>query len=451
VSAGPAVVGLVAAVAGDRLLVRTGDHGPTLPPIDGEDGEDGFTPGQIFAAAGVGGVIMAPATRVPGQPILQVHVLAVDDLSAAATTTTAATTISLDDLGLLSHPAEVAEAVRTSVAEFRGQAPRPALRPAWFAAGWLAEVDAWVDQVLERHGQQRRGATEVVKFWSLSAVLRIPVHDGDGESSVFFKAACDWFRSEPAATELIGRLMPGVVPGLLGLDPERAWMLMREFSHDVAERDSATAVPAARAMARLQRVMVDHVDEALAAGLPDRRLESSLAGLALVISESVELGTLTEGERATVRAMEPWLAEQVTDLAEAGLPYTIGHGDLHLGNVALSGGQVVIFDWTDAAVTFPVLDAALLARSVSDPPDADVLAAYAAIWREGYPASVVERSLRLAPLVNRIYQAISYEGIYRAQEERTRWEAGGVVASTLRSLAQDWIAARDAGWQRGHQ
>ena len=45
------------------------------------------------------------------------------------------------------------------------------------------------------------------------------------------------------------------------------------------------------------------------------------------------------------------------------MPYTLGHGDLHLGNVALVDDHVLLFDWTDAAVTFPALDIALLARS----------------------------------------------------------------------------------------
>ncbi len=52
--------------------------------------------------------------------------------------------------------------------------------------------------------------------------------------------------------------------------------------------------------------------------------------------------------------------------------------------------------------------------------------------------------MRLAPLANQIYQAISYEGIYRAQEDRTRWEIGGVVARTLRSLAEQWQASTQA-------
>jgi hypothetical protein len=66
--------------------------------------------------------------------------------------------------------------------------------------------------------------------------------------------------------------------------------------------------------------------------------------------------------------------------------------------------------------------------------------AYAAVWRESYPAADVDEALRLAPLANQIYQAISYEQIYRAQEVRTRWEIGGVVARMLRSLVQQWRA-----------
>ena len=37
---------------------------------------------------------------------------------------------------------------------------------------------------------------------------------------------------------------------------------------------------------------------------------------------------------ADVLAMEGWLAAQVEALADCGLPETLVHGDLHLGNVA---------------------------------------------------------------------------------------------------------------------
>jgi hypothetical protein len=47
---------------------------------------------------------------------------------------------------------------------------------------------------------------------------------------------------------------------------------------------------------------------------------------------------------------------------------------------------------------------------------------------------MIDAALTLAAPVDRIYQAISYERIYRAQEPDSRWEMRGVVANALRRL-----------------
>ena len=215
---------------------------------------------------------------------------------------------------------------------------------------------------------------------------------------------------------------------------------MRAFEQDDHERDARAAVPAAREIARLQVIMADRIGELLALGAPDRRLANTAEALTKIITESVELDQLTADEQRAAQSALPLLVEQLTALEATGMPYTLGHGDLHLGNLTMVDDHVLLFDWTDAAVTFPVLDIALLAQSSGVDDHDAVVDAYAAVWRESYPTVDVDEALRLAPLANQIYQAISYEGIYRAQEERARWELGGVVARALRSLVRQWQA-----------
>ena len=325
-----------------------------------------------------------------------------------------------------------------SVAEYRGSSARPARRPDWFDPGWQVGVDAWIDDALRDTDVRRRGPSEVIKFWSLSAIVKVPVTGVQGDDAVFFKAACPWFRAEPALTQFVAGIAGRTVPELIAVDTERGWMLMRAFEQDDHERDAQAAVPAAREIARLQVILADRIGELLDIGAPDRRLAKTVEALTKIITDSVELDQLSADEQRAAQSALPFLIDQLTALEATGMPYTLGHGDLHLGNVALVDDHVLLFDWTDAAVTFPVLDIALLAQSSGvDDRDA-VLAAYAEVWRESHPASDIDEALGLAPLANQIYQAISYEGIYRAQEERTRWELGGVVARRLRSLGQQW-------------
>ena len=127
-----------------------------------------------------------------------------------------------------------------------------------------------------------------VKVWSLSAVLRVPTDGGP----VLLKATCDHFRSEPRITDLLGRLLPGRVPALLGHEPDRGWQLMEPLG-GVSDEDEPTAglaAPTAAAIAAIQLDCVPHVAQLRAAGCPDRGLESSLAAFRDVLASSPSCG-----------------------------------------------------------------------------------------------------------------------------------------------------------------
>ncbi len=417
---------LVAAVWEGAVLV---DDRGRLPTVVAADGRPGLA--QVLAAAGdPRGRIMAPSLRVEGDPRLVVHLVELSRAAGAG----AGRRLDLDAVAQLAHPAAVADAIRNGLAEFDGRVPWPDRRPDWFSRSWLGEVYRWVDAQLAGVGRTRSGPAEPIAFWSLSAVLAVPTLDG----KVYFKATSQWFRGEATITELLHQVAPARIPDLIAIEPDRAWMLMNPLPPMADERDPRLAPEAARAMAELQLGLVGRRDELAAAGAPDRTLEPTVAGLERVVEDSVELDQLTAAERAMSRELLPWLVEKLQALADIGLPYSIGHGDLHIGNVAGAGDRLVIFDWTDASITFPVLDAALIAQSAGDEYGRAALAAYAAVWREGYPAVTVDRALALAPVANAAFQLVSYEGIYRSQEPRTRSEMAGVVAGGLRRLARQW-------------
>ena len=426
---------LVAVVAGDRVRVRVQASRVALTGVTGSDGAPSAR--AVLAAAGDRhGTVMAPAVRVGPT---RLHLVEVEPAAVGDQW------LGLDDLRLVDEPAGVAVAIRRGVAEFRGEVDPPHRRPTWYRAGWRAQVDGWVDQTLAGAGLSRSGPSEPVAVWALSCVLRVPV---GGAGAVFVKATCDWFRAEPGITELLARRAPDVVPEVLGTDRDRAWMLMRPLPGDDGETPPTAGPAAAAALARIQVVMLDHLDELRAAGAPDRRLAQTAAGITAVVEDESALADLTADERRTTRHMRHWLLDQLTALAGCGMPFALGHGDLHLGNVAYADGRVVLYDWTDAAVTFPVLDADLLATSSRDQAPA-VREAYVAGWRPAVAESSVREALRLAGLVNPAYQAVSFFGIARAVEDRARADNAGVVVRMLRRLNQ--LYAERAGWHRGHQ
>jgi hypothetical protein len=425
----------VAVVDGSDVLVVNGPDGPRLPQLD-----EGFpSPAQVFAAAGIGpgAAVAAPTRRVDGSPVRAVHLVTVERRPDGTEWL---------PLGRLVAPAGVVDAITRGLDEWTGRTPRPANRPAWYASGWSADADRWIDAQLAGLGRRRAGPSEPVKIWSLSAVLRVPTRTATDDAAadpVFFKAACDWFGAEPAITQTLAAIAPLTMPTVLAADSSRAWMLMSPLPGGGSEPSVGTAVAAATALARLQVTVVDHVPGLRAAGLPDRTLRPTCTGLAAVVEDSIELSQLTADERAAATAMLPWLLGRVEAFAQLGLPYSVAHGDLHLGNVAADDDTLTIFDWTDAAVSFPFLDATHLAASTRS--DAEVgprvLAAYADVWGEGYDRAVVDRMIDEAPLVNRVYQMVSYEGIYRSREPDSLWEMRGIVAQSLRQLIGQWRSA----------
>ncbi len=121
-----------------------------------------------------------------------------------------------------------------------------------------------------------------------------------------------------------------------------------------------------------------------------------------------------------------------------GLPDTLGHGDLHLGNIASNAGHPVIFDWTDASLTSPVIDLVVLGHRLDATQRAAMLDRVGAIWRRAYPTVDVERALALAPLADAAFEAVTYDAIMRAMETSDP-DLKGVQAGILRRLGQTWV------------
>jgi len=423
---------VVALIDGDRVLTLDDRRGLSMLP----ETESWPDLAQIAGAAGVAPVIpLGPARRV-ADPEAVVHVVSGFGASAPA----GASWTRIDALAGRDVPTVVGDVIAGTVDEHRGTASWPALRPEWFRDGWLAEADAWVDDAIADAGLRRMGPTVPVRMWSLSAVLRIPVAGAAGDESVWFKATCDWFRAEPAITEVLGTFAADHVPTLVAVDRDLAWMLMAPLPGPDLRDQPELAPTAAAAIASTQRRSVGHLDSLIAAGCPDRTLQPTLDAFHGLVHDSIELDALTPDERAAAVAAEPWVAEQISELFAGALPSTIVHGDCHLGNVAGDGDRAVIYDWTDGCVSHPFLDGVLLARSAGDEHHHAIKSAYTAPWREAYADADVDRTWELAKFGNRVFQAISYEGIYRAQEERSRWEMAGVVANTLRALGGEFAA-----------
>ncbi len=321
-------------------------------------------------------------------------------------------------------------AVATAIAEYGGEPP--ALRPDWFRPGWFDRVEEWVDQALAAVGRRRTGALRVGRMWGLSAVLRVPTGGGD----TWFKATCDHFHAEPAILRVVAAHFPDHVPVLLAEDDELAWMLMEPLrgATDSTRVDGAGAA-LADAHAELQLQSLAIRDELLAAGCPVRGVEETLADWRSLLAEYGEPGLLPTQEWDALAAVRGRIEDAVRELWDCGLPDTLCHGDLHLGNVAYDGRELRVFDWTDGCWSHPFLDGSHLAYFNQDSRDDPALArGFSEPWRAAYPAARIDRALELAPVVDLVFQAITFDNIVKGTEPASTWELGGVTARILRQL-----------------
>jgi hypothetical protein len=316
------------------------------------------------------------------------------------------------------------QALVTSVRELRDGAPADG-RPAWWRAGWVDAVDAWVDGVLAERGERRLGPGEPVKVWSLSAVVRYRVADGTGrERDLWFKQPCDGFRAEPAIHAWVAAQVPDLVPALAGVDVDRAWLLVENVEETDDQVDPRLLAAVAAAHARAQLATLFDLDGLMRSGAPDRGAAPTVAGLQRVLPASKAL---------------PWLLEAVMELYSAGLPVSLVHGDLHLWNVGRRpDGAPVVFDWTDACVAHPYLDGRHLATSVGrslGAAAADVVRdAYLGVWAASYPTVDHRRVWDLARVVDRAFTLLSYDAIVRALRPLDAWEHVPVVAQLVAEL-----------------
>jgi fructosamine-3-kinase len=388
-------------LAEEGLPVLVGDGWPSVREVAAFVGDSDLLP-------------IAPATRLSEEPRVVLHVLAAGSATAG-------------HQGPLEAAGEYAGAIARFVDEWTGRQARPARRPDWYRTGWLAEIDAWIDAVLAVSGRRRAAPTEVVQMWSLSAVLKVVCDD----SPVYVKASCEYFRAEARITEVLAGWPAAGVPGVLAAETDRGWLMMAQLPESVDDT-AGSVVAAAESLALLQLQSVPRRREL--PDCPDRTLAKTWAAFVPLPDSSWERDELTPAEIDAARAALPRLASAIEQLDGCGLPNTLTHGDLHSGNVAWDGRNAVLFDWSDSSWSHPILDIYHLTAHVPDEVRAEAVDAFRRVWHAAFPDAEIDRALDLAPNVDLMFQAVSYEGLIRVAEPMSRWEIGGMVARNLRRL-----------------
>jgi hypothetical protein len=325
--------------------------------------------------------------------------------------------------------------------------------PPWQQPGWLERATAWIDEQLDRLGVSRAGeiAQPHERPWSL--VLGVPTAAGH----VYFKAVAPQLAHEVRLTQLLARWRPSDVLPLLAADTRRAWMLLPDGGQQLrglirADHDIRHWERLLPAYAELQIGLSERAQALLEAHVPDRRLATLPGRLAGLLSDERAIGLghgdgLSAGEAERLRALSPRIERLCHELAAAGLPESIHHGDLHDGNIFIGQGgghHYRFFDWGDASLSHPFfsLRTAYVSAEISldlpeGAPELERLRdAYLEPWGRYAPLAELRRALAAAMPLAALCGALAWNHALSALDEQGRQEYAVPVPALLRELLQ---------------
>lgn len=243
------------------------------------------------------------------------------------------------------------------------------------------------------------------------------------------------------------------VPAVVRRCAELGCFLMMDCGGESARRlferqgfDGETAEGYFRLYRRMQKASAAAGADLLAAGCLDWRLTASGAPFIELLGDTPYLSDhgLTSWEIAAIEDRARDVEVACSRIAGLGLQATIGHADLHDGNVVLGPKGMTIIDWAEAAFEHPFfsLSASLnrLCERYCIDASSDLYARLRAAAFDGHglaPADLDE-CLRQVGNLRALYFALTFREVHRAAGEPLR--SIPRMANRLRQVMQSFIS-----------
>lgn len=278
----------------------------------------------------------------------------------------------------------------------------------------------WIKAKITEAGATLTGEIEDFHVTSTAAVLRANTDRG----WLYFKGTIPVFKHEAAVTATLAAWFPDYLPQVVAVDAERGWLLMEDAGISLRELAKQTGQPPVldtmlRNFATLQQQAAPRVEELLAAGLPDWRLDK-LPGLfqsLLADTDYLMIGHkdgMTAEHYARLCAFAPEVEALCQQLATYNLPQTLHHDDFHTGNTTLKDGHYRFIDWGESYLCHPlcslliVLRYAKFVNKVDEAALAHIQQTYLECWTDYEPMPRLEAAFRLAAHLTGLTRALSW-------------------------------------------
>ncbi len=302
--------------------------------------------------------------------------------------------------------------------------PAADLPARWEGEEWLAALEAWLVPALDAVGVHTTGPVvrDRVRFWSV--VARVETDAG----RVWVKENAPSQAFEAALVVAVDTLVPDAVATPLAIDRDRGWLATADLGlpmwHDEQAPPLADWVTVLQAWAAVQHTVAEHADALLATGLRPfpEAADDVVAWVKTLVEASRALPDadprrLDDAETAAVVDGLPRIAAAAERLAASGIPPSLQHNDLHLGNAfRRADGAIAFIDLGDALWTHPLTTARIPVWTIrnrfglaADSPEVRrAVDAYLDPWTDRWDRSTLRDLLADAERISCLHRAESW-------------------------------------------
>jgi hypothetical protein len=232
----------------------------------------------------------------------------------------------------------------------------------WRSAQWRTAIEGWLLPALEEAGVRVTGPVvqDRVRFWS--TLLHVETDAG----RVWVKENAPSQAFEAGLVRVVEEVVPGTCAPLVAVDAERGWFASADLGlplwHDETPPPPDDWVAVVAGWSAAQHVVADHADAVLGAGVPPFPGSPDRV-VAWVTDLLDDLRALpaddprrpTDEEAALVDDGLDRIHDAAAVLATSGLPSTLQHNDLHLGNAfRRPDGGMTYIDLGDSVWAHPL-------------------------------------------------------------------------------------------------
>lgn len=237
--------------------------------------------------------------------------------------------------------------------------PHFGVDPAPFSRlGWFGKLQGWVQSKVPAI---RTEATEILQLNGSEtfSLLRL----GTAAQRLWFKAVGKPNLHEFTITLVLAKLFPDYLPTILASDRDlNAWLMESAGQMTLDDfRDPSVWRIVVERLATLARGSVGKTAELLRSGCRDLRTDtlSSLVGpffeIMISLMEQQTKNSPPPLKRCELGGLASAIGEALCQLDQVGVPDSLGHQDMNLGNFLLDGHRCRFIDWAEAYVGPPLL------------------------------------------------------------------------------------------------